>query len=174
MDIHLAKLISLEMHTDDRGVFTELFRQEWQTGITPIQWNMVNSNTNVLRGVHVHKKHWDYLIIAAGAARVGLLDLRIHCATYNNSVMLELSGHDLKAIVIPPGVAHGFYFLEPSTHIYSVSEYWNLDDELGCHFTDSGLDFGVEKPHLSARDTQAGSLAQLMQQLQPAQHLLAV
>jgi dTDP-4-dehydrorhamnose 3,5-epimerase len=174
MDIRLAQLIPLKMNKDDRGVFTELFRQEWQTGLTPIQWNMVNSNTNVLRGVHVHKKHWDYLIIASGTARVGLLDLRIHSVTYNNSAMLELSGLDLKAIVIPPGVAHGFYFLEPSMHIYSVSEYWNLEDELGCYYGDSGLDFGADSPHLSVRDQQASSLADMVQQLQPAQRLLAV
>ena len=44
----------LESHVDDRGTFTELYRQEWATGVSPIQWNAVRSDGGVLRGVHVH------------------------------------------------------------------------------------------------------------------------
>ncbi len=171
MNISLVNIKPLKMNADDRGVFTELFRAEWDIGVLPIQWNMINSRANVLRGVHVHLRHWDYLIIASGKARVGLRDLRLHSATYQQTAMLELSGDALTAIIIPPGVAHGFYFLEPSVHIYAVSEYWNLADELGCSWADTelGLDFGATQPHLSKRDQEAESFQDLMSQLEPAQ-----
>ena len=32
----------LVAHADERGVFTELYRLEWETGVNPIQWNAVS------------------------------------------------------------------------------------------------------------------------------------
>ncbi len=159
------------MHPDSRGAFTELYRQEWDTSIDPIQWNLVRSHANVLRGVHVHIKHWDYLIISSGAAIVGLRDLRRNSPTFEQTVMIEQNGNHLSALIIPPGVAHGFYFVEPSTHIYAVSEYWNTQDELGCYWGDPALDmdFTKHQPTLSPRDMNAQPLAVLMDQLEPMQ-----
>ena len=68
------------------------------------------------------------------------------------------------AIVIPPGVGHAFYFPEPSIHIYSVTEYWDLADELGCRWDASGLDidWGFDDPILSPRDEQLPDLETLV------------
>ena len=48
----------------------------------------------------------------------------------------------------------GFYFYEDSIHLYGVSEYWNLDDELGCHFASAELklDWPNKEPIISDRD----------------------
>ena len=46
-----VKNIPLVAHPDSRGTLTELFRQEWFDGPCPLQWNMVQSEANVLRGV---------------------------------------------------------------------------------------------------------------------------
>lgn len=54
-------------HHDERGSFTEVFREEWDTGVRPVQWNAVSSEAGVLRGVHVHVRHDDYLILLRGA-----------------------------------------------------------------------------------------------------------
>jgi dTDP-4-dehydrorhamnose 3,5-epimerase len=166
-----TRCFDLEMHPDERGVFSELYREEWGVGVHPIQWNLVQSKPNVLRGVHVHIRHWDYLIVNAGSARIGLRDLRRASTSFGRTAMLEVHGDTLRAVVIPPGVAHGFYFLTSSTHVYAVSEYWNKDDELGCHWADSDLelDFGAPSPMLSARDASADSLSVLMEQLEPFQ-----
>ena len=66
----------LQPHADDRGVFTELFRESWGVGVAPAQWNVVRSGQNVLRGVHVHWRHADYLTVVSGRATIGLHDLR--------------------------------------------------------------------------------------------------
>lgn len=140
-----ARLVPLTMHADERGVFTELFRQSWCSELVPVQWNYVTSRAGVLRGVHVHVRHSDYLIVLTGRARIGLCDLRPGSPTHLRHSAIEMGGDHLAALVIPPGVAHGFYFYEPSHHAYAVSEYWSADDELGCRFDDPGL--GLEWPN---------------------------
>src|SRR3972149_836293 len=71
-----VRLLPLEMNRDDRGVFTEVFRRSWDIGVEPVQWNFVTSQAGVLRGVHVHVRHVDYLIVLEGRASIGLRDLR--------------------------------------------------------------------------------------------------
>jgi dTDP-4-dehydrorhamnose 3,5-epimerase-like enzyme len=39
-----VQLRSLTMNKDNRGNLTEIFREEWDTGIKPIQWNVIYSN----------------------------------------------------------------------------------------------------------------------------------
>lgn len=154
----------LESHPDDRGVFTELYRAEWRLGIEPVQWNWVSSLPETLRGVHVHARHDDYLTVVSGLASVGLRDLRAESRTYGLTAVLALSGNNPEAILIPHGVAHGFYFHEPSIHIYSVSHYWDIHDELGCRWDDPELEieWPLEgRPRLSARDAAAPSLREL-------------
>ncbi len=115
----------LEPHGDDRGVFLELYRAEWETGVAPIQWNAVRSESGVVRGVHVHLRHDDYLTVPIGRAMVGLRDLRRGSPTEGLSALVQLDAERPAALIIPHGVAHGFYFPEPSVHVYAVTEYWD-------------------------------------------------
>jgi dTDP-4-dehydrorhamnose 3,5-epimerase len=153
----------LKPNTDDRGTFTEVFRDSWAVGVEPVQWNVVRSAANVLRGVHVHHTHRDYLTVLDGSAKVALHDLRADSGTAGLSAWVELRGDAPTAIVIPPGVAHGFFFEEPSLHLYAVDSEWDPSDELGCHWTDPelGLEWPCATPELSERDAALGSLAEL-------------
>jgi dTDP-4-dehydrorhamnose 3,5-epimerase len=154
----------LETHVDRRGAFTEIFRDEWGTGVRPIQWNAVTSSARTLRGVHVHRRHDDYLLLLQGRASIGLRDLRLDSSTAGLVALIELSGRNLQALVIPTGVAHGFYFAEPSLHVYSVTEYWHPADELGCRWDDPDLaiPWPISDPILSPRDAGLGSLSDLL------------
>ena len=166
-----VKVRTLTMHPDERGSFTEFFREEWDSGIAPLQWNVVKSHANVLRGVHVHVRHDDYLILLEGRASIGLCDLRKRSPTEGVRALLEMRGERLEALVTPHGVAHGFYFHTPSVHIYGVSEYFNPADELGCHWADPNLDipWPTDSPLVSARDAAAPSFSDLLDQLEPWQ-----
>lgn len=166
-----VRLRPLTTHRDPRGGFTELFRLEWDTGIAPIQWNAVSSAAGVLRGVHVHPRHDDYLIVLQGRATIGLRDLRRGSPTEGMVAVVELRGDSMAAITIPHGVAHGFYFHEPSLHVYSVSHYWDPADELGCRWDDPdlGIPWPVATATLSERDAAAPSLKELLAQLEPYQ-----
>jgi dTDP-4-dehydrorhamnose 3,5-epimerase len=68
------------------------------------------------------------------------------------------------SVLIPPGVAHGFYFPIDSLHVYSMSTAWDPHDDDGCRWSDPGLGltWSVEDPVLSERDASAGSLDDLV------------
>ena len=153
----------LPTHPDRRGSLTEVFRAEWNSGSFPVQWNFVESSARVLRGVHAHVKHSDYLSLLSGHASIGLYDLREGSPTKGLNAMIEMRGKEPSALFIPPGVAHGFYFHEASTHVYSVSEYWDPADELGCHWADPalGLIWPDASPLISERDARLPPLNEL-------------
>jgi dTDP-4-dehydrorhamnose 3,5-epimerase len=158
-----VQIRALTPHADERGVFTELFRDEWQTGCAAVQWNAVHSRANVLRGVHVHASHDDYLVVLSGVLVLGLHDIRPDSPGAGQSHMLELDAATPRAITIPAGVCHGFYFPVPSLHVYAVSSYWDSRDEMGCRFdcAELGLTWPTGTPHLSRRDDGAGSYHQM-------------
>lgn len=162
-----VNLLPLEMHLDERGSLTELFRTSWKTAVDVVQWNYVASERAVLRGVHLHITHWDYLVLLSGHATIGLRDLRQDSTTEGMTALIDLHGSDPCALVIPPGVAHGFYFNQPSTHVYAVSEFWDQQDELGCHWADPALeiDWPNAAPVISARDAALPSLRELVESL---------
>lgn len=161
----------LQPHVDDRGSFIELYRVEWGTGLTPIQWNAVRSEAGVLRGVHVHVSHDDYLTVPMGRADVGLRDLRRGSPTEGLSMIVQLGGDRPAGLVIPRGVAHGFYFPEPSLHVYAVTEYWDPSDELSCRWDDPDLEipWPVQSARVSDRDAASQPLRALLDEIEPWQ-----
>jgi dTDP-4-dehydrorhamnose 3,5-epimerase len=132
-----------------------------------VQWNVVRAQARVLRGVHGHWRHRDYLLCIAGRMQVGLRDLRRDSPTRGLAAVVEHDAERPSAIVIPTGVAHGFYYPEPAIHAYAVTETWNPDDELGCRFDDPqlGLRWPDASPRLSQRDSTLGSMAELEREL---------
>lgn len=153
----------LTPHVDDRGSFTELFRNAWTDRIEPVQWNLVRSRPGVLRGVHVHIHHSDFLHAAVGTMLVGLADLRTDSPTHSRACVVPLSESEPAGLLIPPGVAHGFYHVDSSIHVYSVDRYWNTDDELGCRWDDPGLNIPWPeiRPQISDRDASLPLLTTL-------------
>jgi dTDP-4-dehydrorhamnose 3,5-epimerase len=153
----------LKPHVDERGSFCELFRDTWELGPRPVQWNAVHSVAGVLRGVHTHLLHADYLTVAMGEMLLGLHDLRSSSPTCGMSVMLRLAAEDPSLVAIPVGIAHGFYFPVPSLHLYSVTVGFSGGDEFGCRWDDPSLQLGwpCTDPLLSRRDREAGSLDEM-------------
>jgi dTDP-4-dehydrorhamnose 3,5-epimerase len=62
-----VRILPLTAHVDQRGTFTEVFRESWVGHPRFVQWNAVTSRTGTLRGVHVHRRHVDYVIVALRA-----------------------------------------------------------------------------------------------------------
>jgi dTDP-4-dehydrorhamnose 3,5-epimerase len=172
--IQISRL-PLRPHGDERGSVTELFRQSWSTPEepAPVQWNLLRSARNVLRGVHVHLTHFDNLVVLEGTMHLGLCDLREASPEFGRSSLIALRGEEPTMVVIPPGVAHGFYFDAPCLAVYGMSHYWAPEtDELGCLWNDPELNIpwpaSCASPLLSTRDRDAGSLATLLQHMATA------
>ena len=169
--VHVQALRGLH---DPRGTLTEVFRSSWGVGVEPVQWNLVDNQPGVLRGVHVHVHHADYLLMASGEALIGLRDLRRNSPTAGLVALVPLDATERAALTIPPGVAHGFWFPVAGSHLYAVDHYWSPADELGCHWLDPELGIPWPDPGalVSERDAEAGSLAALLDELEPYQEAL--
>jgi dTDP-4-dehydrorhamnose 3,5-epimerase len=166
------EFVRLQTHTDSRGDLTEIFRASWFERHPPfVQWNMVRSRANSLRGVHVHVRHSDLLFVISGRMTLGLKDLRRNSPAYLREERHELGGSAIAAVLTPPGVAHAFRHLEETIHVYGVTHYFSLEDELGFRWNDAacGLFDKRLSPTLSPRDASAGTLEQLLLQLEPHQ-----
>ena len=85
-----VRLRALVMHHDSRGTFTEVFRAGWDTGLRPVQWSVIRSGHNVLRGPRVHLRHTDYVVVVSGRMLLGLCDLRETSATHGSGCLHHL------------------------------------------------------------------------------------
>src|SRR3954471_9850218 len=130
------------MHADARGDLTEAFRTDWPTGLAPVQWTVLRNVPRSLRGMDVHVRHDDWQFLLEGRAAVGLKDLRSDSPTAGQSDLLELDSDELRALIIPRGVAHGFYFFERSILVVGSTSYYDPEDPLPCHYADPEL--GIE------------------------------
>jgi dTDP-4-dehydrorhamnose 3,5-epimerase len=162
-----VRLRHLDAHRDARGSFTEIFRAAWDAAFRPLQWSAMATVPGTLRGVHVHPRHTDYLVLVSGRTSVGLKDLRSGSPTEDLGALLEVAGERPVALMIPNGVAHGIYYHEPSLELVGASEYWNLADELRCRWDDPalGIPWPAREALLSPEDAAAGSLEELRARL---------
>ena len=167
MDICGVQLRPLQTHDDDRGSVTEVFREGWCSE-PYLQWNYVRSGEGVLRGVHGHFRHSDYLVLLEGAALIGLRDMRRGSPSEGRVALVEMGGDRLQTLTIPPGVAHGFYFSRPSMLVYAVTHYWNTDDELGCRWDDPelGIPWPIQSARVSPRDTALPGFQVFLKEIQ--------
>ena len=162
-----VRIFPLTTHVDDRGTFTEVFRESWVGPPHFVQWNVVTSKAGTLRGVHAHRRHADYLIVVSGHMWLGLADLRPDADPAAAKALIGLDASTPQGVVIPAGVAHGFLFSRDSMHMYAVSEYHSDADELGCRWDDPALalPWPAAPEYLSERDRQLPNLATLRARL---------
>ena len=144
---------------DERGRFMETFRRSWFPWIDwdRIQGNRSDSKAGVLRGLHYHRHQIDYWYVPNGNIRVGMVDLRRSSPTYLATEVFEIGDRNNMGVFVPIGVAHGFFALTDATLMYMVNNYYEGGkDELGVAWNDPqiNLDWGVQSPLLSPRDSQ--------------------
>lgn len=158
-----VRLMRLKTHPDKRGELTEIFRNQWHDSPLPVQWAACRTGANVLRGMHAHAHHWDYLCAVAGQVFVGLHDLRPEEPAARRSAMLRLDSRHLQMLVIPPGVAHGFYSPADAMILVGSSGYYDPSDHHRCRWNspELALQWPCSAPELSALDRDAGSYARL-------------
>ena len=136
--LHGVHLVDLTTRGDERGSFTETFRQEWFPGAPPIvQSNLSISRAGVLRGLHVHRRQADYWCWLDGTAFVALYDLREGSPTHRQAWTRVFDANEsLVGLYIPNGVAHGFTALTDARLQYMVDGYFTGEDEQGFAWND--------------------------------------
>ena len=134
-------------HRDDRGSFTEIYRQEEfaAAGIAPtfVQENIAYSSGGVLRGLHYQ------LPPAAQGKLVGVVqgrifdvavDIRQGGPTFGHWVGRALDAEQGEMLWILPGFAHGYCVLsETAGVLYKVTDYYEPKLSRGIRWNDDLL-----------------------------------
>src|SRR5690242_21900316 len=122
-----------------------------------VQGNRGDRQAGAVVGLHYHLHQADYWYVPRGRARVVLHDLRIGSPTDGATLALDLGeqadgSFSHRAVLIPPGVAHGFAALTDMTITYLVDGYYNPADERGVAWDDPeiGADWRLSDPILSS------------------------
>lgn len=141
-----------KVHSDSRGSFMEIFREE-TLGMQFVQANHSRSVAGVLRGLHWHRHQADAWYVFAGQAQAMLADLRTP-SPEPGVASVDLIGGEPKVLFIPPGVAHGFLAVTDVDLIYWVTGYYDPSDEHGVAWDDPTLNapWKITDPILSERD----------------------
>lgn len=136
------------VHNDERGYFTEIFKQnelELFLGhsVNFIQENETKSSFGVLRGLHYQlnpHSQTKLVRVSKGAVLDVVVDLRKDSPTFGKHIAVELTSENKKQLFIPSGFAHGFIVLEDETRfVYKVDNYYFPDSERGIAFDDPEL-----------------------------------
>lgn len=150
--VHGVKLIELEPHLDERGIFAEGFvKAAWaKEGIDfdVLQVNLSKSDrAGTIRGMHWQADpHSQGKIVYAvsGAVFDAVVDVRKASGTYGMSCGYELFPQ-ANALFVPKGVAHGFQALsDGATLLYLVDAPYSKACERGLRYDD--MEAGIKWP----------------------------
>jgi dTDP-4-dehydrorhamnose 3,5-epimerase len=157
-----VKIITLPLHSDERGFFCERFRADiWQQWGMPelVQLNHSRSQPGVLRGLHLQHTPQQGKLVGVTSGRVFdvAVDVRPASPTYLQHVAIELDAS--KMLWIPPGFLHGFCVVgdEIANMVYFTSSHYNAAGEIGVRYDDAafGINWPCPAPIVSARDAAA-------------------
>lgn len=115
----------LEKFTDDRGWLTEIFRND-ELSFHPVMAYVSATQPGVARGPHEHRAQSDFFVfVGPGNFQLYLWDNRKDSETYRKMEVLEVGENTPMAILVPPGIVHGYKCVS-EIPAYSI----NLPDKL--------------------------------------------
>jgi dTDP-4-dehydrorhamnose 3,5-epimerase len=173
-DIAEVKIIRPVRHDDERGFFSEVFKESvfLQHGIDVhfVQDNhSLSASKGVVRGLHFQIPPFaqaKLLRVTAGSVFDVAADIRWGSPTFGRHVAVVLSAAEWNQIFIPEGFAHGYCTLEPATEVvYKVNSYYSAEHDRGVLWDDPslGIAWPVESDDaiLSDKDRRHPVLADL-------------
>jgi dTDP-4-dehydrorhamnose 3,5-epimerase len=152
---------------DDRGYFSETFRQDKLEEflgykIPFCQDNESKSSFGVLRGLHYQlapHAQTKLVRVIQGAVLDIAVDIRKGSPTFGQHVAVELTAKNKNQLFVPRGFAHGFVVLsEEAIFAYKVDNYYSPECDRGLAFNDKFLNIDWKIPatemKLSEKDTK--------------------
>lgn len=141
-------LIKPKVHEDQRGYFTESYRQQKLNNAIGYQVNFCQDNETkskrgVIRGLHFQLPPFaqsKLVRVIDGEVLDVSVDIRKESPTFGKHVAERLSGTNKCQLFIPRGFAHGFVVLsEKATFSYKVDNYYSAECDAGLAFNDPAL-----------------------------------
>lgn len=163
-------LITLVRHHDERGFFTEIFKESIAEQLKLpkfVQENMSTSAKGVVRGLHWQTEPMSQgklVCCLSGSIVDYFVDIRKSSPQFGKVFSARLGADKTQWLWVPAGFAHGFESLEDETVVmYKVTNPWSKNNERSLSPLDSslGLRFASNSPVLSSKDAEAPMLANL-------------
>jgi len=165
-------LIEPTVHSDDRGYFSETFKQNLLDEAIGYKVNFVQDNESkslkgVLRGLHYQLPPFTQVklvrVIEGNVLDIAV-DIRKSSPTFGQHVYVELTEQNKHQLFVPQGFAHGFVVLSDSATIaYKVDNYYAPEHDRGITFDDDQLkinwQLSADELKLSDKDMAHPSLA---------------
>jgi dTDP-4-dehydrorhamnose 3,5-epimerase len=126
-DVKIKRLIR---HSDDRGFFQEILRDDDGLLIQFGQASMSKTYPGVIKAFHYHRKQDDLWFFPVGNAQVVLYDLREGSGTYGVTDVYYMGEDNPILLFIPKGVAHGYRTLgeKPAIILYFTTQPYDRND----------------------------------------------
>jgi len=158
-------ILEPDVFGDNRGFFMESWSKKRmeEAGLFYdfVQDNHSSSTVKgTLRGIHFQKGAMcqaKLVRCTSGAVLDVAVDLRKASPTYKKWVAVELSAENKKQLMIPRGFGHGFVTLTNQVEfIYKADNYYAPQSDGGIRWNDPelGIDWGIDEPILSLKDTE--------------------
>ncbi len=163
-------LLEPRVHGDERGFMVETFRSDaWaELGVDAefVQHNHSRSSKGTLRGLHFQTEPGQAKLVRCprGAILDVAVDLRRGSPTYGQWEGHVLDDERHRQLYVPVGFGHGFAVLSEVADVtYLLSSLYDPATESGIAWDDPdvGVEWGVEEPLLSERDTTAPRLSEV-------------
>lgn len=103
-----VRVRELVRHRDERGSLTELWRSDWPEFSRFGQASVTVNLPGIVRAWHWHRRQTDIIVVVQGRAVVPLFDARHMSSTRGALMELICDETAMRAIVVPPGVYHGY------------------------------------------------------------------
>lgn len=161
-------IIEPDVHADGRGFFLETYHAERyrELGIVGpfVQDNHSRSVAGTLRGLHlqIRRPQGKLIRVIEGEIFDVAVDVRRGSPTFGRWVGGTLTAENFKQMYVPPGFAHGFAVVSPVAQVeYKCTDLYDPASEIGVAWNDPalGINWPVNEPILSARDSQHPTLA---------------
>lgn len=148
-----VKVVPFPFWPDDRGYFLEVMRMgRGAAAGFPAETTQVSaalSYPGTIKAFHYHLNQADFWCPAQGMLQVALVDLRKGSRTYAARNTLYVGALRPWAILIPPGVGHGYKVIGESAAmlVYVTDRTYDPSDEGRIAYNDAGIGYDWELQH---------------------------
>ncbi len=143
--IHDVVIKPLVTHSDERGYFREILRDDDELMTRFGQTSFTMTYPGVIKAFHWHRKQDDLWYVALGMARVVLYDRREDSPSFGLTQEIFAGEDNPLLILIPAGVAHGYQVIgnRPVYLFYHTTESYDRSDpdEERIPYDDPGIAF---------------------------------
>lgn len=141
-DVVVKKLVT---HSDDRGYFREILRDDDDLLRRFGQTSVTKTYPGVIKAFHWHEAQDDIWYVADGMARVVLYDRRAASPSFRQTQVIYAGEDNPIIVLIPSGIAHGYQVLgnKPVVLFYHVTKSYNpaAPDEMRIPWDDPEIAF---------------------------------